>query len=368
MKPAFLLLLVVHAPPPKDDAAAVAVLQKMGVELFRDGKQASRPVVRAVVLPRPGAGPGAVLPRLAGLPQLRELSMNDAHGLAAKDFVHLEKTTALVGLELNRAAVPDEGLASIGKLAKLERLLLRTCKAKSAAFKHLAGLKELRTLDLGSCAGLDDKALAHLEGLSKLETLLLPEAKITDAGLASIAKLSSLRTLDLGGIALGDAGVKKLAALKELRSLVLADSKVTDDALEALAGLPLAALDLTRTKAVGKPLAKMRKLLEVKLRETPVTDETLAALAEVPYLRTLDLAFTDIGDAALAKLAERKTLRRLDLWKTKVTSAGLAHLEGLPVLEKVVVVVVEGGDPAKSVTPGAVEKLKAANKGVQVDD
>jgi hypothetical protein len=58
--------------------------------------------------------------------------------------------------------------------------------------------------------------------------------KVTDAGLKHLARLKQLRTLYLGGTKVTDAGLKELAGLKQLQKLGLSGTKVTDKGIADL--------------------------------------------------------------------------------------------------------------------------------------
>ena len=74
--------------------------------------------------------------------------------------------------------------------------------------KELAGLTELRLLDL-SHAKISDAGLRHLAGLRRLQSLRLYDvANVTDAGLAHLKGLTDLRELNLGITSVTGEGMK----------------------------------------------------------------------------------------------------------------------------------------------------------------
>src|SRR5262245_34413336 len=95
----------------------------------------------------------------------------------------------------------------------------------AAAWKELAGLKQLRLLTISTCLPLSLHAdaptpepfmagLKGLAGLKNLQSLTLITPEVADASLKEIARLTNLRTLDLGSTRTTDAGLKQLVVLK----------------------------------------------------------------------------------------------------------------------------------------------------------
>jgi hypothetical protein len=85
------------------------------------------------------------------------------------------------------ANVSDADLAYVGRLRKLEVLVLRG-------------------------TGVTDAGLAHHSGLPRLRFLNLSQTKVSDAGLAHLARLTALERLDLTGTDVTGAGVERLQA------------------------------------------------------------------------------------------------------------------------------------------------------------
>jgi Leucine-rich repeat (LRR) protein len=100
-------------------------------------------------------------------------------------------------------------------------------KVTDAGLKHLAGLKQLRTVNLYNTK-VTDAGLKHLAGLKQLQRLYLIDTQVTDAGLNELAGLKQLQRLYLIDTQVTDAGLKHLAGLKQLRELGLNGTKVTD--------------------------------------------------------------------------------------------------------------------------------------------
>src|SRR5262249_25947090 len=97
-----------------------------------------------------------------------------------------------------------------------------------ARLKELAGLKELRYLELNisMCKG-KDAGLKALAGIKQLWHLRLRGGEsVTDAGLSHLSALKELQTLDVHACRFAEMGLKEIAKLKELRTLNLMWTRV----------------------------------------------------------------------------------------------------------------------------------------------
>jgi hypothetical protein len=109
--------------------------------------------------------------------------------------------------------------------------------------------------------------------------------------------------------------------LKRLVTLNFEDTRVTDAGLSALAGLPIEALYLNRTRAEGAALVKLLKLKHVSMRELPASDSLVEALAKAASLESANFHGCPLSDSQVAQLKGSQSLRMLGLSKTRVTSA-----------------------------------------------
>ncbi len=226
----------------------------------------------------------------------------------------------LVQLRLDNAPVGDAGMPSIGRLTKVDWLVLSGTRVTDSCLAHLAGLTNLEILVLHRTRVVGP-GLAHLGAMKRLQTLYVDRSGLTDAGLAAgmsgIKRLEGLRNLGLSGTRVGDTGlaaaVTGLKGLKELCHLGLSGTRVTDDGLGCLGQLeqPIF-LDLADTRITDRGVARlraMRNLFGVHLHRTAVTDEGCAHLARI------------------------RTINQIDLDETRVTVAGLRPFKNLPHLQ-----------------------------------
>jgi internalin A len=100
-------------------------------------------------------------------------------------------------------------LAAVGRLTRLERLVLIGTSADDAGLAHLKGLAKLSSLNLGFTQ-VTDAGLAHLKGLNNLSILTLRGTNVTDAGLAHLKGLGKLSSLNLSFTHVKDAGIAEL--------------------------------------------------------------------------------------------------------------------------------------------------------------
>ena len=111
-------------------------------------------------------------------------------------------------------------------------------------------------MDLARSKVTDD-GLSTLSKMAKLERLHLENTAVTDAGIAQIAGLKNLEYLNLYGTKITDAGISKLVGNKALRKLFVWQTAVTQDAAKKLeAAVPGLVVN------VGLSEAEIAKLVE----------------------------------------------------------------------------------------------------------
>jgi hypothetical protein len=129
----------------------------------------------------------------------------------------------VVALELTvEQGVADEAVALIGQLPALEEFSLKVYggsrRLSNESVQTIAGLRKLRTLELGrmggnwdmSVIGLNDEQVACLAQLPNLERLDLSHNHVSDEGLRQLKGLKRLEVLEISNNATTDAGVDEL--------------------------------------------------------------------------------------------------------------------------------------------------------------
>jgi Leucine-rich repeat (LRR) protein len=202
---------------------------------------------------------------LAGLSKLEELALTGSQCLSDADLVHLESLGNLRDLLVGFTGVTDRGLASLGKLRRLEHLTINTDSAVSKRGLNelngltnlqmlsvrmyrdampaideirlnLSPLTSLKTLDLAGFA-LQEGDLAGLSGLLHLERVMLQNNALPETALRHLKDLPALKRLDISHVQCSDGrGLASLAGLTGLRDLTLR-GRITDRALSQLASV-----------------------------------------------------------------------------------------------------------------------------------
>lgn len=228
----------------------------------------------------------------------------------------------LLTREIDRNGIP--GLTLVGVSA-------------DSVLKQVAGLAELRSLELMGDSGITDTGLEYIGGMTGLQALALSFRPITDAGLEHLKGMTGLVALHLTGTRVTDAGLEHLKDCTQLQILGLQGTQITDSGLEHLKGMTrMGDLTLRDTKIVGTGMVHLRTMTRLKnlnLTNTKTTDVSLESLKSLTELETLYLDQTPITDAGLEHLKGLTSLKKLYLSNTKVTDAGLEHLRGLSRLE-----------------------------------
>jgi hypothetical protein len=118
-------------------------------------------------------------------------------------------------------------------LKELRRLDVSSTRTTDAGLEEIAVLKQLQWLEL-SCTLVTDAGLKHLAALQELRELELESTGVTDAGLRELAALKKLERLNLCFTRVTDMGLRQLAVLKELRVLRLRESQVSEAGINEL--------------------------------------------------------------------------------------------------------------------------------------
>lgn len=96
----------------------------------------------------------------------------------------------IVELDLSRTKVTDEGLKTVGKLARLRKLNLNRTQVTGAGIGHLKELKDLEWLNLYGTP-VDDSALPAIAQNRKLKSLYLYNTQISEEGIDKLRKSMS---------------------------------------------------------------------------------------------------------------------------------------------------------------------------------
>src|SRR5262245_4256121 len=209
----------------------------------------------------------------------------------------------IVSVNLDKASQPDTVLPMLAQLPDLEELSVQTATMSAAGMRALQGLPKLHGLGLFG-APIDDDALAVVKTLPALRVLQIGGTRVTDAGPAHLYVLAALEGVGLKGTAVTDAGLVHLQQLEHLTSLNLADTKVTDAGLVHLAGMTrLETLNLSNDAVTDAGLEQVGRHIGItglNLSGTKVTDAGLVHLQTLTKLTKLNLSATAVTQQGVA--------------------------------------------------------------------
>ena len=282
----------------------------------------------------PSVRPGVIDRVVADLADENGLESVSLSGpLRGETLGRFDKHERLTSLSLaDVVTLTEEGLRQLGTLAQLQSLQLRNCNVDDSELARLAGLLQLKMLDL-EANPVTGSGLQSLETLAKLETLSLARCFLRDRETAPLSGLKSLRVLRLSNNQVGDRTLQRLAegGPQHLRELYLERTDVTDDGLAHLESFPdLEVVYLSATRVTGggmQHLSGLEHLRAVDLRMSGLTDENVQGLACLQQVRSLNVDGNAISDAAVVVLARLRRLRNLTISGTTITDGGIERLK-----------------------------------------
>jgi Leucine-rich repeat (LRR) protein len=289
--------------------------------------------------------PANLITPLKSLPNLVELKLLGSQALERNALASLRELKALRRLDLSGRSSTiekklngpgDDDLAPLAQLESLESLSITASpRITEAGLRHLAGLKNLRSLNLFGVA--DDEGLEHLKGLENLRELNLHRTQVRGKGLVHLQELTRLETLNLSECALRPGRLEPLARLTSLTVLNLERTGVTDEDMAHLKGLTkLRELKLGHNPGVTVAglahLRDMKSLEILDLQGAGLDGDALEVVARFPRLKQLNVTSTNVSDEAFRHLAGLTELTELKLGDTPIRGPGLAHLKGCPKL------------------------------------
>jgi serine/threonine protein kinase len=127
----------------------------------------------------------------------------------------------------------DDAFSFLADNPDLTSLTLANTGVSERLLKHIVGLKNLKTLDIGNARDLTGKGMKDAAYLPVLEKLILGGTQFNNASAAVLSACQNLQQLNLRSTAVTDAGFEHLQSLGRLTSLVISGTKVTDKAIAA---------------------------------------------------------------------------------------------------------------------------------------
>ena len=173
----------------------------------------------------------ALAEQIAGLNSLEQLTLTDfEEGMTAGRLAFLKQLHHLHKIDIRNTNLPDQALAPISELSHLEILKLEfNDQLTDGVAGYLQSLTHLVELDL-AFVNITDAAMPSLSKLSGLQRLYLYGTQITDRGVSHLASLKNLRMLYLGseeGQDVTDASVTVLSQFQSLELLGIYGTRIS---------------------------------------------------------------------------------------------------------------------------------------------
>lgn len=186
-------------------AGAVAKVEKPKAKPLTDAEKKQVAEITAKMT----ALNASLMPLAQDTEQLRLSVINAAEKFGDKELALLEPIAQQVlWVDLARSQVTDAGMATIAKMAKLERLHLENTKVTDAGIAKLGGLTALEYLNLYGTKTTDG-GIAKLEGAKALKKLFVWQTGVTQNGAKALeGKIPGLKV----NVGLTDAEIAKLTA------------------------------------------------------------------------------------------------------------------------------------------------------------
>ena len=257
----------------------------------------------------------------------------------------LTKLEKLETLYLDHTNVTNAGLAPLARLKSLERLAVLEDGLNEAGMAHIAAMSWLKGLRIATDTTFSEASLSQLAKLTSLKALSLGWRGLQPTAYAHLAQMPSLEYLFLGGYRHGAEGIAQLARMPALRWLYIYD--LSDDELAALPVIP----SLRHLKFQGKGYEYTAAGFDNLSRLTGLEsltiygryrDDAIAALRPLPSLKHLTLfgLWQDrdyLTDNSLKHLSQFLALESLEIRTGHFTDDGLRYLLSLTNLKQLAV-------------------------------
>ena len=272
---------------------------------------------------------------LVGLKRLERFYLFDCKKVTDAGVRALARSETLRAVRLGQMKISEEALRVLIHSPRLEDLSLDWCEGVTdSLLKEVAGLNDLRSLNLFGCEKISSGGVQHLAVLRRLQTLSVGLTKVGDEGMKAVARMESLETLQLYFTPITDAGVAELGRLQRLRHIDLSRcNAISDRGVEELAKhQELRSVELNGCSKVTdtglKTLGQLRELREVNLGACRlVTDVGLREINGLPELRYVYLDGVKVTDAGVrAFLTKHTDLEWLGLSDTAITDGTVKEL------------------------------------------
>jgi len=141
------------------------------------------------------------LASIAGMTQMKKLNLSMNKGITGSSFVHLLNMKQLAVLDVTLCCLicKGEGLATLGKITQLKKLVLYYSQVDDENVKHLANMTNLTYLNLSYNREITDNCLAFLERMTLMKELYFNSCgNVSNEGLNRLAaKMTYLTKIQL---------------------------------------------------------------------------------------------------------------------------------------------------------------------------
>ncbi|KAF5207009.1 Leucine-rich repeat (LRR) family protein [Thalictrum thalictroides] len=198
--------------------------------------------------------------------------------------------------------VDSEWMAYLGAFRNLRTLNIADCKGiNNSALWAISGMDCLKDLDLSRCTKVTDAGTLHLISIPNLEKLSVSETSLTVEGVKQLSSLRKLSLLDLGGLPVNDRALRALQELKKLEYLDLWGSKISNNGAGLLKTfVKLRFLNLAWTEVTKVPYLPSLSCLNMSNCSIMSIFEEGYCGVKHPHLARLQLhgvSFTDVHKA-----------------------------------------------------------------------
>jgi len=203
-------------------------------------------------------GAGILIAAAVGFQQAEPLHELRKYGSLHQGIGHGVRANEYSFVPAGMAGQPFvDSLAVVARCPSVRELVVPKMTNLRETLARVAQLEHVMSLSIYD-RGVSDEDLAGLAGMKQLKFLELNHnPRVTDAGIATLSGLENLRVLDLTSTSVTGIGLKDRSDMVSLYQLNLADCPVTDESLAAIPRFPkleellLAGTEVTDTGLMG---------------------------------------------------------------------------------------------------------------------
>lgn len=249
-----------------------------------------------------------------------EFALRDQLGMTRTEILYTNDLWAVTDFTVPETARTLEDLA---KLTHLENLTIKNIPTGS--LQDLAGLTELRSLDLTGCRFAASE-LAVLQNLPKLEKLVLSNCALST--LADLANVTTLTYLDISNNTIRN--LEPLTGMENMRELYMKLNAITSlDVLAYLYNLEKLDVSFNNISSLNS-LAQCPKLTWLDVSNNTVS--SVNGIANLQLLSSLSLNSNNLSDvSALGNCTQLKELSFTDNHISDISA--LASLQNLEIID-----------------------------------